>query len=64
MYSNNIGNSQESTTILNACTKKSLETYWSNKYTAIVRNKLDTLKDISERHTVNDECEDFITANM
>ena len=27
MYSNNILNFQESTTILNACTKKSLETY-------------------------------------
>ena len=28
MYSNNILNFQESTTILNACAKKSLETYW------------------------------------
>ena len=28
MYSNNILNVQESTTILNVCTKKSLETYW------------------------------------
>ena len=28
MYSNNILNFQESTTILNACTKKSQETYW------------------------------------
>ena len=28
MYSNNIVKFQESTTILNACTKKSLETYW------------------------------------
>ena len=28
MYSNNIVNFQESTTILNACTKKSLETYY------------------------------------
>ena len=28
MYSNNIMNFQESTTILNACTKKCLETYW------------------------------------
>ena len=28
MYSNNILNFQESTTILNACTKKCLETYW------------------------------------
>ena len=28
MYSNNISNFQESPTILNACTKKSLETYW------------------------------------
>ena len=28
IYSNNILNFQESTTILNACTKKSLETYW------------------------------------
>ena len=28
MYSNNILNVQESTTILNACTKKTLENYW------------------------------------
>ena len=28
MYSNNVLNFQESMTILNACTKKSLETYW------------------------------------
>ena len=28
MYSNNILNFQESMTILKACTKKSLETYW------------------------------------
>ena len=28
MYSNNIVNFQESTTNLNACTKKSLKTYW------------------------------------
>ena len=28
MYSNNILNFQESTPILNACIKKSLETYW------------------------------------
>ena len=28
MYSNNIVNFQESTIILNTCTKKSLETYW------------------------------------
>ena len=28
MYNNNILNFQESTTILNACTKKDLETYW------------------------------------
>ncbi len=28
MYSNNIQNFQESTIILNACTKKRLETYW------------------------------------
>ena len=28
MYSNNILNFQESSTILNACTKKSLESYW------------------------------------
>ena len=28
MYSNNILNFQESTTILNDCTKKNLETYW------------------------------------
>ena len=31
MYSNNILNFQESTTILNACTKKSLETYWIHR---------------------------------
>ena len=28
MYSNNVLNSQESTTILNACTKERLKTYW------------------------------------
>ena len=28
MYSNNVMNFQESTSILNACAKKSLETYW------------------------------------
>ena len=28
MYGNNIANFQESTTILNACKKTSLETYW------------------------------------
>ena len=28
MYSNNIPNFQDSTTILNACTKKNLEPYW------------------------------------
>ena len=28
MYSNNLLNFQESTIILNVCTKKSLETYW------------------------------------
>ena len=28
MYSNDIVNFQESTTIFNTCTKKSLETYW------------------------------------
>ena len=28
MYCNSIGNFQESATILNTCTKKSLETYW------------------------------------
>ena len=30
MYSNNILEFQESTTIVNACTKKSLETYWNH----------------------------------
>ena len=30
MYSNNLVNFQESTTILNGCTKKSLETYWKH----------------------------------
>ena len=33
MYSINILNFQESTTILNACTKKSLETYWMHHVT-------------------------------
>ena len=31
MYSNNIVNFQESTSILNACIKKSLETYWMHQ---------------------------------
>ena len=30
MYSNNIVNIQESTPILNACTRKGLETYWNH----------------------------------
>ena len=32
MYSNNIVNFQESTTILNACKKKCLETYWMHQW--------------------------------
>ena len=29
-----------------------------------VRNKFDTLQEISEKHTLNDEYENFITAHM
>ena len=36
MYSNNILNVQESTTILNACTKKSLDTYWRHLVSFII----------------------------
>ena len=36
MYSNNILNFQESTTILNACTKRSLETYWMHQVHSIL----------------------------
>ena len=42
MYSNNILNFQESTTILNACTKKSLETYWMHHVS--ISCDVDTLK--------------------
>ena len=35
MYSNKILNFQESTTSLNACTKKSLETYWRHHVVAL-----------------------------
>ena len=38
MYSNNILTFQESTTILNACTKKSLETYWIYHVLSIKKN--------------------------
>ena len=31
------------------------------KYTIIVRNKLDNLLEKSERHTLNDEYENFVT---
>ena len=31
MYSNNVVNFHESTTILNTCTKKSMETYWRHR---------------------------------
>ena len=37
MYSNNIVNFQESTTILNSCTKKSLETYWMHHVYSLKR---------------------------
>ena len=35
-----------------------------NKYTATVRNKFDLLHDIYETNTVNEEYENFITANI
>ena len=35
-----------------------------NKYTVTVRNKFDTLQEISETHTPNDEYENFISAYM
>ena len=50
MYSNNIENFQESTAILNAHAKKSLETYWMHhvlkytKYTRKYKNTLNILK--------------------
>ena len=42
MYSNNIVNFQESTTILSACTKKSLESYWRH---LVYEHKLNGRKD-------------------
>ena len=36
MYSNNIVNFQESTTILKAYTKKNLETYWMHHVSEII----------------------------
>ena len=55
--------------------KQSVETtryYWSslnntpisNKYSVTVRNKFDTLQDISETPTPNDEYENYVTAHM
>ena len=35
---------------------------FSNKYTATVTNKLDTLQETSERHTPNDKFENFLIA--
>ena len=40
VYSNNILNIQESTTILNAGTKKSLETYWMHHVKAVIWEKV------------------------
>ena len=34
-----------------------------NQYMVTVRNKLDTLKETSERHYPNDEYENFVTAH-
>ena len=36
----------------------------SNKYTLTVRNKFDTLQEISEANTLNDEYENFVTSHM
>ena len=36
----------------------------SNQYTGIVRNKYETLRETSERHTLNDEYELFVTAQL
>ena len=36
----------------------------SNKHTVTVRNKFDTLQEISETLTPNDEYENFVNANM
>ena len=56
MYSNNIMNFQESTTILNACTKKSLETYWRHLVPGLF-SLLDTLK-MNKGGTQTNEPED------
>ena len=40
IYSNNILKFQESATILNACTKKGLETYWSTTYEETFKERL------------------------
>ena len=36
----------------------------SNRYSVTVRKKLDTLQDTSERYTLNDEYENFVTSQM
>ena len=36
----------------------------SNKFMITVRNKFDTLQEISERHAPNDEYENFVTAHL
>ena len=36
----------------------------SNKYTVTIRNKFNTLQEITESHTTNDEYENFLTAHI
>ena len=36
----------------------------SNKYTVIVRNKFDSLQEISKTHTLNEEYENFVNTHM
>ena len=36
----------------------------SDEYLATVRNKFDIFQEISETHTLNDECENFVTAHI
>ena len=49
MYSNNIVNFQESTTILNSCIKKSLETYWRYHVIALLSFEL-AYYDVAVQH--------------
>ena len=45
-------------------TGRHLQRDMSNQYLVTIRNKLDTLQEIYETHTSNDEYENFLIAHM